>query len=155
VLEFYLRLLSGLTQLWGHTSEKKITVSVVDTVAPTIKMASDVINLDVGQVTSVSYDDLPIEVADKSEIDHNSLSFRKMVKGGTTYPIEKVYDKSSESLKFEKMGEYYGHFSIADTEGNTSEFDIQYDVHDQNPPVVYSYVNTVSGKTRENKSIVD
>ena len=71
------------------------------------------------------------------------------------YPIEKVYDKSSESLKFEKMGEYYGHFSIADTEGNTSEFDIQYDVHDQNPPVVYSYVNTVSGKTRENKSIVD
>ena len=65
-------------------------------------MASDVINLDVGQVTSVSYDDLPIEVADKSEIDHNSLSFRKMVKGGTTYPIEKVYDKSSESLKFEK-----------------------------------------------------
>lgn len=102
MLEFYLRLLSGLTQLWGHTSEKKITVSVVDTVAPTIKMASDVINLDVGQVTSVSYDDLPIEVADKSEIDHNSLSFRKMVKGGTTYPIEKVYDKSSESLKFEK-----------------------------------------------------
>ena len=98
---------------------------------------------------------MPIEVADKSEIDHNSLSFRKMVKGGTTYPIEKVYDKSSESLKFEKMGEYYGHFSIADTEGNTSEFDIQYDVHDQNPPVVYSYVNTVSGKTRENKSIVD
>lgn len=155
MLEFYLRLLSGLTQLWGYTSEKKITVSVVDTVAPTIKMASDVINLDVGQVTSVSYDDLPIEVADKSEIDHNSLSFRKMVKGGTTYPIEKVYDKSSESLKFEKMGEYYGHFSIADTEGNTSEFDIQYDVHDQNPPVVYSYVNTVSGKTRENKSIVD
>ena len=54
VLEFYLRLLSGLTQLWGYTSEKKITVSVVDTVAPTIKMASDVINLDVGQVTSVS-----------------------------------------------------------------------------------------------------
>ena len=102
MLEFYLRLLSGLTQLWGHTSEKKITVSVVDTVAPTIKMASDVINLDVGQVTSVSYDDLPIEVADKSEIDHNSLSFRKMVQGGTTYPIEKVYDKSSESLKFEK-----------------------------------------------------
>lgn len=48
-----------------------------------------------------------------------------------------------------KMGEYYGHFSIADTEGNTSEFDIQYDVHDQNPPVVDSYVNTVSGKTRE------
>ena len=102
MLEFYLRLLSGLTQLWGHTSEKKITVSVVDTVAPTIKMASDVINLNVGQVTSVSYDDLPIEVADKSEIDHNSLSFTKMVKGGTTYPIEKVYDKSSESLKFEK-----------------------------------------------------
>ena len=102
MLEFYLRLLSGLTQLWGHTSEKKITVSVVDTVAPTIKMASDVINLNVGQVTSVSYDDLPIEVADKSEIDHNSLSFTKMVKGGTTYTIEKVYDKSSESLKFEK-----------------------------------------------------
>ena len=104
LLEFYLRLLSGPTQLWGHTSEKKITVSVVDTVAPTIKMASDVINLNVGQVTSVSYDDLPIEVADKSEIDHNSLSFTKMVKGGTTYPIEKVYDNSSESLKFEKNG---------------------------------------------------